>query len=253
MKLNLPNKISLARIFLSFGLFVLMIVSVYLPPTVFYVIPTTHFTILDIVCFVVFILLASTDSVDGHIARSRNMVSDLGKILDPVADKLLVDGSLIILSARSPMLLPPLFVILLVGRDLVMDGVRMMAAKKGQIIPANIWGKLKTVFEMILIPVVIIRGFPFNYIDLAISSEDWAISSEAEYNSWLNGVAFSYDGELYAMIFCLGIGIVTVLFSIISSAIYLQKARNLISDDYKDDYKKGWIIYGFRWIIIEFS
>jgi len=231
MKLNLPNKISLARIFLSFGLFVLMIVSVYLPPTVFYVIPTTHFTILDIVCFVVFILLASTDSVDGHIARSRNMVSDLGKILDPVADKLLVDGSLIILSARSPMLLPPLFVILLVGRDLVMDGVRMMAAKKGQIIPANIWGKLKTVFEMILIPVVIIRGFPFNYID-------WAISSETEYNSWLNEVAFSYDGELYAMIFCLVIGIVTVLFSIISSAIYLQKARNLISDDYKDDYKK---------------
>lgn len=234
LNLNLPNKISLIRIFFSFGLFTLMILSLYLSYETFYIIPTTHFTILDLVCFVVFILLASTDSIDGHIARSRNLVTDLGKILDPIADKLLVDGSLIILSCKSPMLLPPLFVILLVGRDLIMDGVRIYSASKGLVIPANIWGKLKTVFEMILIPVVIIRGFPFNYIDWwkdgRMGLNSFNSSPYIGYDSWLNKQTFSYEGETYAMAFCLTLGIITVLLSLISMTIYLINAKKVIAD-----------------------
>lgn len=232
-RLNIPNRISLSRIFLSFALFVLMLVSLYLKPQTFYIIPTTHFTILDLVCFVVFILLASTDSIDGHIARSRNMVSDLGKVLDPIADKLLVDGSLIILSVKSPMLLPPLFVVLLIARDLIIDGVRIMASSKGKVIPANIWGKLKTVFEMILIPVVIIRGFPFNYIDWYLNNGTLGqpVAPYKGYDFWLNGKTFEFIGETSAMGFALTLGLITVILSLLSGAIYIYRAKDYLVDN----------------------
>lgn len=222
-RLNAPNRLTLSRIALSLVLFVFFFVTLFFPKETFYLIPTTHFTIADLVCFVLFILLASTDSVDGHLARSTHQVTDLGKVLDPIADKFLVDGSLILLSVRSPMLLPPLFVILFVGRDLLVDGFRIMAASKGKVIPANIYGKLKTVFQMILIPVVFLRGFPFNYLD-------WAFD-RADYDAWVSSAdSFSHAGETYAMAFSLVLGIITVTMSLVSGAIYLYRGRSVLEE-----------------------
>lgn len=222
---NLANRITFSRVIFSLALFALLCVSLYVSPTSLILIPETHFTVLDLVCFVLFIVLGSTDSVDGHIARSRNQVTDLGKVLDPLADKLLVDGTMIILSCRSPMLLPPLFTILFVGRDLLVDGVRIMAASKGKVIPANIYGKIKTVMEMTFLPIVILRGFPLNFID-------WAFDNEA-YSAWagsLWNVADNYSGETAAMIFCLVLGGLTLIASLVSGGIYLWRARHVFTE-----------------------
>lgn len=131
----------------------------------------------DLVFFIIFIFFlaaAYTDHLDGSIARKRNMISDLGKFLDPVADKLLVNSMVIFLVA------PSIFskyntvqtvnfsvwcAIILVARDIVVDSLRFIAAQKGQIIAANKYGKLKTVAEMVAICLVLLNGWPFSYFD----------------------------------------------------------------------------------------
>ncbi len=217
--LNVPNTLTLSRVILSIGLFILLCVPFFAEPAQLALIPKTHITALDLVCTVVFILLASTDGLDGHIARSTDQVTDLGKVLDPLADKLLVDGTMIMLSARSPMLLPPIFTVLFVGRDLMVDGMRIMCASKGHVVAANMWGKVKTVMEMILIPIVMLRGFPLNFVDMAVTPAAY------EYSSWIANGPWSYDGELYAMIFCLILGVITLVLSLLSGAIYLYRGR----------------------------
>ncbi|HBX25129.1 MAG TPA: CDP-diacylglycerol--glycerol-3-phosphate 3-phosphatidyltransferase, partial [Firmicutes bacterium] len=98
-------------------------------------------------------------------------VTDLGKFLDPIADKMLVNGLLIFLifpwnfAPNQNCLVPAFCVILMVIRDLVVDGLRFVAAKKNEVIAANIFGKAKTVAQMIAIPVVLLNGWPFCYFD----------------------------------------------------------------------------------------
>lgn len=227
-RIGAANWVTISRVALSLVLFALLMVPIYVSYESLVIIPETHFTVLDLVCFVLFIVLSSTDSVDGHLARSRNEVTNLGKVLDPLADKLLVDGTMIILSVRAPMLLPPVFCVLFIARDLLVDGLRIMSASKGKIIPANMWGKVKTVLEMSYLPVVILRGFPLNFVD-------WA-TSDSYSTGWLSGDPWSYDGELAAMIFCLVLGLVTLVFSIVSGIIYLYQGRDLLNEglDRKD-------------------
>ena len=81
--MNLANKVTLSRFPLTLLLLIAYFISFFIPAPALYVIPMTHITILDLVCCVVFIIIAATDGVDGHIARSRNMVTDFGKYMDP--------------------------------------------------------------------------------------------------------------------------------------------------------------------------
>ena len=94
-----------------------------------------------------FVLGCITDFLDGFLSRKYNWVSKFGKIMDPVADKVLVDATLIILVAYN--LVYVWIVVLLIARDILVDATRMVKATEGKVVPANIWGKCKTVFEML--------------------------------------------------------------------------------------------------------
>ena len=124
----------------------------------------------------VFIIAAFTDFLDGHIARKYNLVTNFGKFLDPIADKLLNDGLMIFLlvpqayalsQRRDPLALTILMicVIVMIARDLVVDALRLIAVQKGEVIAANYFGKAKTVLQMIAIPMLLLNDWPFSYFD----------------------------------------------------------------------------------------
>lgn len=108
-----------------------------------------HIRVAYIVAGSIFLAACVTDWVDGHLARKYNWISDFGKLWDPIADKILIDGLLIALAVNNSI---PVFVpIVMIIRDIVVDAMRMYASSKGNVVAANIWGKLKTVTQMIAI------------------------------------------------------------------------------------------------------
>ena len=137
--MNLPNKLSVARVLCIPAIVVLL-----------------HFS--DPVCryfaAALFILGCITDYLDGRIARKRNLVTDFGKFIDPVADKLLVLTILIMLIHLGKM--PAWIVIIILCRELAVDGLRMVAVTKGQVIAAGPLGKWKTACQMVLISAMLI-------------------------------------------------------------------------------------------------
>ena len=137
--MNLPNKLSIARVLCIPAIVVLL-----------------HFPSegCRIAAAVLFILGCLTDFLDGRIARKRNLVTDLGKFIDPVADKLLVLTTLIMLIHLGMM--PAWIVIVILCRELAVDGLRMVAVTKGQVIAAGPLGKWKTACQMILISAMLI-------------------------------------------------------------------------------------------------
>lgn len=103
----------------------------------------------------IFIVASLTDMLDGYIARSRNLVTDFGKFMDPLADKLLVCSALICFVQQH--ILPAWMVIIIVTREFIISGFRLIAAQQGVVIAAGIWGKLKTVFQMLMIIMLILK------------------------------------------------------------------------------------------------
>ena len=95
----------------------------------------------------IYALACITDTLDGHIARSRNLITDFGKFMDPIADKLLVMSALIVLTAQGRM--PDWVCILMLAREFLVSGFRLVAVENGRVIAAGPLGKLKTVFQMI--------------------------------------------------------------------------------------------------------
>ena len=174
--MNTPTKITFARIIAIVLMIITLFVLSVVPNWQTIEIPTTGINLVFLIIFVFFVLASFTDYLDGHLARKNNQVTDLGKFLDPVADKLLINSLVIFLIAPSifaPYIPGELHqvgfnvwcAIILVARDIVVDALRFIAANKGKVISANIFGKLKTVLEMVAIGVVLLNGFPFRYFD----------------------------------------------------------------------------------------
>lgn len=161
--MNLPNKLSTLRICM-----VPMFVVAYFLPYWW-----SAFLAVEL-----FALAAFTDFLDGHIARKYNMVTDLGKLLDPIADKILVCAALFCIVATNPLQFADIHLdatsmpnndwalafgsifltvggVIIVARELLIDAVRMIAASKGVVVQANIYGKLKTVLQDICLPVLV--------------------------------------------------------------------------------------------------
>lgn len=218
--MNTPNKITSIRLALAFVVIIVFSLS-FIPasatfaPEIIIGQLNMGFNWIDVICCVLFILASITDAIDGHIARSRKLVTDFGKFLDPFADKFLVDSSLLLLCVRMDWSghyqVMPFLIALFIGRDLAMDGLRMVAAGKGTILAANIWGKVKTAVQMGLIPVLFLNGFPFSLIP-----------NELNLNSWLT-TRFQYT-YILTNIF---VGI-TLFFSLLSLGIYLYKNRAVL-------------------------
>lgn len=152
--MNLPNKLTVTRLILVvvFALF-----AFPYPAVIENFIDGTIFDILrPYIALVVYIIASITDAVDGHIARRDNLITDFGKFLDPIADKLLVSAALLALCNVSLMYLWAALIIL--AREFVVSGIRMLAASKGTVIAAGKLGKLKMIFQTIAIITILVAG-----------------------------------------------------------------------------------------------
>ena len=174
--MNLPNKITISRIVLIVAMIVAMFVLAFIPNFVAPDLGNSGINLVYLIFACVFVIAAFTDYLDGHIARKYNLVTNFGKFLDPIADKLLNDGLMIFLlvpqayalsQRRDPLALTILMVcvICMIARDLVVDALRLIAVQKGDVIAANIFGKAKTVLQMIAIPMLLLNDWPFRYFD----------------------------------------------------------------------------------------
>ena len=207
-KINLPTKITLARIALATFLIIGIIVLYFLDQfNVFSIAEVGNVALNDsgayinwimIILVLVFLTASMTDFLDGYLARKNNEVTDLGKFLDPIADKMLINSMMVFLalnfvSLASHQRFAFFLVIIMIIRDLVVDGLRFMVAKKNVVVAANIFGKLKTVTQMVAIIVVFLNGFPFSYFDYNwpayIHVSDW-LCYIATFFSVLSGIIY---------------------------------------------------------------
>lgn len=152
--MNLPNKITTFRM-----ICVIFVAGLLLWPANWYVIPYVNISLNFLIAEVLFIIASLSDMVDGKIARKYDLVTDYGKFMDPIADKLLVNTTLIILTCLGPIQVPIICTLIMIARDTVVDAVRMNAVRKNIVIAANIWGKLKTVLQMVALIFILANDF----------------------------------------------------------------------------------------------
>ena len=168
--MNLPNKLTLFRIVL-----VPIVALVWLFPydliglKIGYVsVGQVTVSYLNLIVLLLFAIASITDFLDGRIARNYNLVTTFGKFADPIADKLLVNMMLLIMSYKH--MIPLVTVILMILRDIVVDGCRMMAAQHGVVVSAGILGKLKTALQMFTIIFLLLNNLPFELLYLPITN-----------------------------------------------------------------------------------
>ena len=194
MARNIPNILSIFR----FVVTIVLIVLVTIPFSNLKNLPNVNFNWLDLTLCLLFIIGSFSDMLDGQIARRFNFVTNFGKFIDPLADKALVNSSLIILAVFKSQYVPAIIVVLMIIRDLAVDGIRFLAASKGKVIAANIYGKLKTVAQMVCIPFLFLNGFPFNYLlgeNTYIAT--YILASIPLILSWISGFIYLYRGRKY--------------------------------------------------------
>ena len=166
--MNLANKLTIFRIIL---VFIILIIPFFNIQGDILGIPITFF-IID----VIFIIASITDKLDGYIARSRNQITTFGKFLDPIADKILVIISMLLLIefGKIPSWIPAIIIM----REFIVSGYRLIAVeKKGKVIAASVWGKLKTVTQMIAIMLAFIDKNPFGAIlTMQLTGMEFAIN-----------------------------------------------------------------------------
>ncbi|RKM62770.1 CDP-diacylglycerol--glycerol-3-phosphate 3-phosphatidyltransferase [Butyrivibrio sp. XB500-5] len=138
--MNLPNKLTVARV-------------VLIPFFVFFLLSDPYNDILKWAALATFIIASLTDLLDGRIARKYNLVTDFGKFMDPLADKLLVCSAMIGLVELGR--IPAVIVITIIAREFIISGFRLIAADNGRVIAASYWGKFKTTFQMLMVVLMI--------------------------------------------------------------------------------------------------
>ena len=174
--MNLPTKITFSRIIIIILMLIGLFSISFIDSDVLKIsLGNSGINIVFLITCIIFLIASGTDWLDGYLSRKNNQVTDLGKFLDPVADKLLINSLVIFLVAPNifaPYLSDTQVVtfnvwcaIILVARDIVVDALRFIAAQKRIVIAANIFGKAKTVLQMVAITLVLLNGFPFYYFD----------------------------------------------------------------------------------------
>ena len=150
--MNLPNKLTIFRIVLV-PIFIL-VAYIGIPGSILGI--SNTFLVLDLI----FIIASLTDKLDGSIARKYNLVTDFGKFLDPIADKILVLSALVMLVELGK--IPAWIPIIVLSREFIVSGYRLVAAQNsGKVIAANIWGKVKTATQMVAIILIFIDQYNF--------------------------------------------------------------------------------------------
>ena len=166
--MNLPNKITLARIFMTIIVIFLCLFPFYSLGINFpkYNVSGIIVDLKYIIAGVLFIIAAATDFVDGNLARKRNLVTDTGKMLDAIADKVLVNSVLIIFAANG--FLHPVVAVIYIFRDEVVNALKMHSAKNGIVVAASNSGKIKTFAMMTGLSLMFFYNLPFELINIRV-------------------------------------------------------------------------------------
>ena len=138
--MNLPNKLTIFRVIL-------------IPFFVFFLLSNAAGDMSKWIALAIFIIASLTDMLDGRIARRYNLITDFGKFMDPLADKMLVCSAMIALVGLQK--IPSWIVIIIISREFIISGFRLIAADKGVVIAASYWGKFKTAFQMAMVILMI--------------------------------------------------------------------------------------------------
>lgn len=168
--MNLPNKITVGRIILAVLIIILLLVPWYELGVEFptYVIQGKIIVDLKyIIAGVLFVVASLTDFLDGYLARSRNLVTDFGKVMDAIADKILVNGLLIILAYDG--LISIAVPVIIITRDIIVDSCKMISGNKGKVVAASITGKIKTACMMVGMTLTMFYNLPFELIGIRVA------------------------------------------------------------------------------------
>ena len=195
--MNLANKLTLGRIFLV-PIFLIFIAAKNIPYGTF-------------IATFIFVLASLTDKLDGYIARSRNQITNFGKFMDPLADKLLVTSALISLVELH--IVPSWAAVIIIAREFAVSGLRTVAAADGKVIAASWWGKIKTVIQIIAIVVLLIQ------VNIGTSSYLTNLVSKNEFLSWF------FDHMPSVLLWA------AVIITLVSGFDYFRKNKNTISTD----------------------
>lgn len=192
--MNLANKLTVSRFVLApLVLIFLLLDNVYA----------------KYLALILFAVASLTDLLDGRIARSHNIVTDFGKFMDPLADKILVAGALVAFVALGE--IPAWMVIVILAREFAITGLRLQAASQGTIIPAGRWGKHKTISQLVAVNatllIIVFKSTLAHFFGHQISSEPWG---------WL--LANMPDGLM----------LIAVIMTIISGLIYIRMHRKFL-------------------------
>lgn len=206
--MNLPNKLTLFRIIL---VPIMVIVSFFDIPGSFLGISTTMW-----IMELIFIIASITDKLDGYLARKNNQVTNFGKFLDPIADKILVVAAMILFVEMER--LPAWIPIIVIFREFAVSGYRLIAVQNsGKVIAANVWGKLKTVTQMIAIILMFLTTQPYFAFVLRAKTEQDALT-------------YMTTGDFVMNILASIFMTVSVIATIFSGYEYLKGGKDLLKD-----------------------
>lgn len=171
--MNLPNKLTMSRIVMAILIIIILLGGDYIGDLFGFEIPKLFINetiVVDlkyIIAGFLFIAASLTDFLDGYIARKYNLITDFGKLVDAIADKVLVNSVLIILAAQG--FIHPIIPVVVILRDSVVNSIKMLAASKGKVVAAIKSGKLKTACLMVGITLTLFYNLPFETWNIAVA------------------------------------------------------------------------------------
>ncbi|QAT42818.1 CDP-diacylglycerol--glycerol-3-phosphate 3-phosphatidyltransferase [Aminipila luticellarii] len=171
--MNLPNKLTVGRI-IAVPFFVVLYMMGY-----------------NLIAFILFIAASLTDMLDGKIARKHNLVTNFGKIMDPLADKILVYSAFCLMVDKG--LVPGWMLIIILAREFAIAGMRTVVASEGLVIAAGMSGKIKTVLQMIAVPLLLLVDVPMSYSVMSV------IAMLANGFLWASLIMTVYSGTEYIL------------------------------------------------------
>ncbi len=168
--MNLPNKLTISRIIMSVVIILLLLFPFQMAGIEFPQLFIDEKLVVDskyLITGILFIMASLTDFLDGYIARKNNIVTDFGKLLDAIADKVLVNSVLIILASQG--FIHPIIPVVIIVRDSIVNSIKMIAASRGKVVAAIKSGKVKTATLMVGITLTLFYNLPFELVNLRVA------------------------------------------------------------------------------------